>query len=598
MGKRIRFAVAVFAPIALIASTAHAAGAESPPPKKVPEAIGLGGAVSSVDLDATNAGIEVLRRGGNATDAAVAVAAALGVTEPYSGGIGGGGYFVHYDAQTGEVSTLDGRETAPASADRSLFLDNGAEIPFDEAVTSGLSVGTPGLPRTFEQALDRWGTRELDTVLEPAVELAREGFRVDEHFREQTAQNEERFAAFPATRELFLPGGQPPEVGSTLRNPDLAETYETLGDNGVDAFYQDEIARDVVETVQNPPVEPESDLRVRSGDLRTEDLESYEAIEREPTHVRYRGLDVYGMAPSSSGGTTVGQALNMLENTDLSQVDSAEYLHRFLEASKVGFADRNRWVGDPEQVDVPTEGLLSQEFADSRECLIKPDATLPTPVAAGDPRAPGGECEPETSDARTPREGPHTTHLNVADATGDVVSFTITIEQTGGSGMVVPGRGFLLNNELTDFSFTPTTPGEPDPNLPGPSKRPRSSMSPTLVLDGGEPMLSVGTPGGSTIITTVLQVLTARLDRGLPLVDAIAEPRASQRNTAQTRAEPEFTARPETVRLQELGHVFDTGDGEIGNASGLERLPDGRWVAAAETTRGGGGSAAVVIPAG
>ncbi len=598
VGKRIRFAVAVIAPIALIAPTARAAPPESPPPEKTPEAVGYGGAVSSVDRDATNVGIEVLRRGGNATDAAVAVAAALGVTEPYSGGIGGGGYFVHYDAETGDVSTLDGRETAPASSDEGLFLDNGEEIPFDEAVTSGLSVGTPGLPRTWATALDRWGTRDLDAVLEPAVDLAREGFRVDEHFREQTEQNRERFAAFPATRELFLPGGEPPDVGSVLRNPDLAETYETLGDSGVDAFYQDEIAHDVAKTVQDPPVDPESDLRVRSGDLRTEDLENYEAIQREPTHVRYRGLDVYGMAPSSSGGTTVGQALNMLERTDLSQVDSTEYLHRFLEASKIGFADRNRWVGDPEQSDVPTEGLLSQEFADSRECLINSDTTLPTPVAAGDPRASGDECAPESSEAGTPQEGPHTTHFNVADATGDVVSFTITIEQTGGSGMVVPGRGFLLNNELTDFSFTPTTPGEPDPNLPGPSKRPRSSMSPTLVLDGGEPKLSVGTPGGSTIITTVLQILTTRLDRGLPLVDAIAEPRASQRNTSQTRAEPEFAAQPETTRLQELGHVFDTADGVIGNASGLERLPDGRWVAAAETTRDGGGSAAVVIPAG
>ena len=564
------------------------------PPQKQAEAVGYGGAVSSVDPDATHAGIEVLRRGGSATDAAVAVAAALGVTEPYSSGLGGGGYFVHYDADTGAVDTIDGRETAPSSAGPDLLLEHGKPIPKDEAITSGLSVGVPGTPATWQRALDRWGDKELSEVLRPAERIADDGFTVDPTFRQQTAQNQRRFGAFPATRELFLPGGRPPEVGSRLRNPDLAETYRTLGDEGLDAFYRGPVGSDVVDTVRRPPVDPASGLHARPGDMDREDLRDYRASDQEPTRVGYRGLDVYGMAPSSTGGTTVGEGLNVLERTDLRAADPTTYLHRFLEASKIGFADRDRWVGDPRFSDVPTEQLLDQRYADSRECLIKPDAVLPTPVAPGDPRDPGG-CRPGTFEAAPPREGPNTTHLTVADAKGDVVSYTLTVEQTGGNGMVVPNRGFLLNNELTDFSATPADPGRPDPNLPGPGKRPSSSMSPSLVLRDGRPLLAAGSPGGSTIITTVLQVLTERLDRHESLVDAIAEPRASQRNSARTEAEPAFLDRPEADALRAIGHRFEPSE-EIGAATGVERLPDGRWVAAAEPERRGGGAAEVVLP--
>ncbi|GAA4869238.1 gamma-glutamyltransferase [Saccharopolyspora cebuensis] len=576
---------------ALVAPVAHA----SPPaPPKRASAVGHGGAVSSVDPHATAIGIDVLRRGGTATDAAVAVAAALGVTEPYSAGIGGGGYFVHYDARTGEVATLDGRETAPAATRQDLFLDGGEPIPFDEAVTSGLGVGVPGTARTWQAALDRWGRMDLARVLHPAERLARRGFAVDETFRAQTEQNQERFRDFPATRELFLPGGKPPEVGTVLRNPDLADTYRALARRGVDALHRGPIAEDVVAAVTEPPVDPAADREVRPGAMTAADLRDYRVEERAPTHVDYRGLDVYGMPPASSGGTTVGEALNVLEGTDLGSVDRAEYLHRFLEASKIGFADRNRWVGDPEFSEVPTEELLGQRFADMRACLIRPDAVLPTPVAPGDPRDPQ-DCRAGTAPTAEPHEGPNTTHLTTADRYGNVVSYTLTIEQTGGSGIVVPGRGFLLNNELTDFSFTPVTPGVPDPNLPGPGKRPRSSMSPTIVLRDGEPLLAVGSPGGSTIITTVLQVLTARLDRDRTLAEAIAEPRASQRNTATTDAEPALLADPATAELTALGHRFER-TAEIGAATGVERLPDGRWAAAAEPDRRGGGAAAVPYP--
>ncbi|MER7728634.1 gamma-glutamyltransferase [Streptomyces sp. NPDC096323] len=567
-----------------------------PPPLKSPVAAGYGGAVSSVDADATAAGIEVLRKGGNAVDAAVATAAALGVTEPYSAGLGGGGYFVHYDARTRTVETIDGRETAPRSADSSLFLENGKPLPFEAAVTSGLGVGTPGTPATWDAALDAWGSKSLRQVLKPAERLARDGFVVDGTFRSQTESNQARFADFPATRKLFLPDGELPVVGSVFKNPDLARTYEEVGRDGVDALYRGKLADDIVRTVRNPPVDPASARVVRPGDLTAKDLRSYRALRQAPTKTGYRGLDVYGMAPSSSGGTTVGEALNILESTDLSRASQAQYLHRYIEASRIAFADRGRWVGDPAFEDVPTKELISQRFADSRECLIKDDAVLTSPLAPGDPRNPG-DCAGAGTAAPTTYEGENTTHLTAADKWGNVVAYTLTIEQTGGSGITVPGRGFLLNNELTDFSFAPANPAVHDPNLPGPGKRPRSSISPTIVLAHGKPVLALGSPGGATIITTVLQTLTGTVDRGLPLVDAIAAPRASQRNAAATELEPGLWNSPVRARLEALGHVFKLNP-EIGAATGVQRLPDGRWLAAAETVRRGGGSAMVVRPAG
>lgn len=577
-------------------------GAAAPPsatagtPAKVPVAVGYGGAVASVDADASAAGIEVLRKGGNAVDAAVATAAALGVTEPYSSGIGGGGYFVYYDAKSRTVRTIDGRETAPLSADADLFVENGKPLAFADAVTSGLSVGTPGTPATWQTALDRWGSKRLGSVLEPAERLARDGFTVDDTFRSQTAANETRFRYFPDTAKLFLPGGQLPVVGSTFKNPDLARTYAELAKKGTGAIYQGDLGKDIVATANKPPVDPGSGWKARGGRLTAKDLAAYRAKLQAPTETHYRGLGVYSIAPSSSGGTTVGEALNILERTDLSKASEVQYLHRYIEASRIAFADRGRWVGDPAFEDVPTKELLSQKYADSRACLIKDDAVLTSPVAPGDPRHPAA-CGAGGTAAPTTYEGENTTHLTVADKWGNVVSYTLTIEQTGGSGITVPGRGFLLNNELTDFSFAPANPAVHDPNLPGPGKRPRSSISPTIVLDRhGRPVVALGSPGGATIITTVLQTLTGFLDRGLPLVDAIAAPRASQRNAANTELEPGLYDSGVRGRLEAIGHTF-TLNPEIGAATGVQRLPDGRWLAAAETVRRGGGSAMVVRPA-
>jgi gamma-glutamyltranspeptidase / glutathione hydrolase len=589
--------------LCLVAATVPATAA-SPPPVKRPVATGTGGAIATVDLDASAAGLEVLRHGGNAVDAAVAAAATLGVTEAYSAGIGGGGFMVVYLAGKRRVVTIDGRETAPAAFGEDSFIDpaTGAPIPSAERITSGLGVGVPGTLATWQRALRDHGTRPLGKLLEPAIRVAERGFVVDQTFHDQTASNAARFAAFPATAALFLPGGAPPAVGSVLRNPDLARTYRLLARHGTGPFYRGRIARAIAETVQDPPVDPASTLNVRPGVMTEDDLAAYRALVRPPTRVGYRGHRVYGMGPPSSGGSTVGEALNILEGYDLGAESRTQALFHYLEASRLAFADRNRWVGDPGQVDVPLRGLLSQGFADERRCLIGERANL-SPVPPGDPFPPFGPgCPAGGVAVASPAERPATTHLSVADRWGNVVSYTLTIEQTGGSGIVVPGHGFLLNNELTDFNPVPLFVGVPDPNLPAPGKRPRSSMSPTIVFRDGRPVLAIGSPGGATIITTVLQILVEHLDRGASLPEAVAAPRVSQRNTSASDAEPAFLASPEAGALEELGEVFQPAPAaaplpsEIGAAAGIALGRHGLLQAAAEPVRRGGGSALVVHP--
>ncbi len=580
----------LLAAVPLVVGTVVLAPAATGAPReraKVPVAEGSGGAVSTVDAEATRVGVAVLRAGGNAVDAAVASAAALGVTEPYSAGIGGGGFFVYYEAATGEVHTIDGRETAPQAMRSDSFVEAGVPVPFGEAVSSGLSVGVPGTPETWDVALEEWGTLDLGQALRPASRLARSGFYVDQTFRDQTAANAARFDDFTSTAELFLPGGSPHPVGSWFRNRDLADTYDLMAREGVEVLYSGEVGADVVATVQDPPVAPDVTRTVRSGLMEPADLEAYTAPLREPTVVTYRGLDVYGMAPPSSGGSTVGEALNIMAALP-GTASRTQVEHRYLEASALAFADRNRYVGDSDVGDVPLAELLSDGFAAERACLVQPDAALVKPVAPGVPDGDYDGCGDAGPVGLEQRPGQSTTHLTTADADGNVVAYTLTIEATGGSGIVVPGRGFLLNNELTDFNFTDTQ-GGVDPNLPGPGKRPRSSMAPTIVLADGEPLMALGSPGGSTIITTVLQTIVNSVDLGMSLPEALAAPRASQRNTASVQAEPGF----DRSGLAGLGHTF-TSTAELGAATGIELLPDGRFQAVAEPVRRGGGSAMVV----
>jgi gamma-glutamyltranspeptidase / glutathione hydrolase len=576
-----------------------------PPPKLPPHqavAIGTGGAVASVDGLATRAGIEILDRGGNAVDAAVAVAAALGVTEPYVAGIGGGGFMTIYVAREHRIVTIDGREKAPQAFSEDAFIDPGTGKPipfFPQRVTSGMAVGVPGTLMTWQAAASRYGTMPLRRLLQPAITDAERGFALDQDLHDQTAQNLPRFQAFTSTRALYLtPDGHVPAVGTILRNADLAAAYRLIGRDGAGALYGGPIGAAFVDTVQHPPLAPGANLGfpVRPGLMTQSDLTAYTAPEREPTHVGYRGLDVYGMAPPSSGGSTVGEALNILGGFDLSGPDRALSLHRYLESSRLSFADRNRWIGDADFVSVPLQGLLSPGFAGERRCLIGPTA-LTSPVPPGSPFPPFSPTCPGSgaASAGSADDLGSTNHLTVADRWGNVVSYTNTIEQIGGSAIAVPGWGFLLNNELTDFDPAPLFAGVPDPNLPAGGKRPRSSMSPTIVLREGRPLLAVGSPGGSTIITTVLQILVNRLDFGMSLPAAIAAPRASQRNTALTDAEPGFVALYGQELQARFGQRFNPTD-QIGAATGVEFLPGGLLEAAAEPVRRGGGDAEVVSP--
>jgi gamma-glutamyltranspeptidase/glutathione hydrolase len=429
----------------------------------------------------------------------------------------------------------------------------------------------------------------LAQALQPAIRIARNGFVVDETFFSQTQPNVDFFDDVPSTEALYLDAdGTPRDIGTVLRNPDLARAYERIARLGTNGFYRGAIADAMVEAVQDPPIAPDANHTWRSGVMTMRDVQAYAAPERQPTRVGYRGLDVYGMGPPSSGGSTVGEALNILEGFDLDAADRTQALHLFLEASRFSFADRNAYLADSDFFDVPLAGLLSDEFAAERRELIDPDHAATSPVPPGNPHPydTAGEA------AATATQSETTTHLTVSDRWGNVVSYTFTIESTGGNGVVVPGWGFLLNNELTDFNFDSLT----HPNRVEGGKRPRSSMSPTIVLSDGEPLLALGSPGGSTIITVALQILVDRLDLGASLPEAIAAARASQRNTVTTVAEPAFSDSPEGQALTaEYGHVFSS-TAEIGAATGLEFLADGRVLAAAEPTRRGGGSAMVEEP--
>ena len=565
---------------------------------KVSTQTGRGGAVASVDPEATAIGLQVLADGGNAVDAAGAPAAALGVTEPFSAGIGGGGYLVHLDGRTGRVQTLDGRETAPLAAPRDLFIDPATGNPYEfhpDLVTSGLVVGTPGTVATWDEALDRWGSRSMGDLLQPAADLARDGFVVDETFADQVAQNADRFAQIASTAKLFLPGGSVPEVGSVFRNPQLAETYEQLGARGPRLLYGGKLGRNVVTTVRQPPVLA-GELPVPPGYLDERDLADYAVRVRPPLTVRYRGFDVHGMGSSSSGGSTIGQALTMLGRLPVTSLTDEEAVHAVLETGALAFADRAAYVGDRDFVDVPDEALLDPEYADERLCAFSLTRATSKPLAAGRVGAYDGVCDaPAEGRVAEDHENSETTHLVVADRWGDVVSYTLTIEQTGGAGIVVPGRGFLLNNELTDFSLVWK---RRDPNRLEPGKRPRSSMSPTIVTRDGEPVLALGSPGGSTIITTVLDLLVDVIDRGDPLAEAVAAPRATQRNTTYVDAEPGWIQRW-ARDLESLGHLVrevDAPASEIGAATGLEFGRSGLVTAVAEPVRRGGGDARVVDP--
>lgn len=574
-------------------------------------ASGTGGVVASPNRYATQAGIDILKTGGNAIDAAVATAAALGVVEPFEAGIGGGGFMVVYLKAENRVITIDGRENAPLSASTDLFRDpdspEGRNLPLiPNRISNGAAVGVPGTLLTWTEALDRYGTQSLDQVLKPSITLAEKGFTVNPTFARFTEQNQTRFAAFTSTRDLYLKGGKVPQVGSNFTNPDLAKTYRLVAQKGPNVFYRGEIGKGIVAAVQQPPTVKKPPFRVIPGGMTMTDLDYYDIQIRSPVMTDYRGYKVYGMGLPSSGGVTSIQALNLAEGYNLSSIDRTQALHSIIESDRLAYADRSAYLGDPEFVDVPVAGLLSPAYTQERQRLIGDRA----PDDKQAVRAPGDplkyQQDPSPSQGRSEtysdkaaiatvnpedHEGLTTAHLTTADRFGNVVSYTLTIEQLGGSGIVVPGYGFLLNNELTDFNLT-----VPSPNSPEPGKRPLSSMTPTIIFAPDGRVIAFGSPGGSTIITTVLGITFNLIDFKMTLDQAIAAPRLSQRNSHVTQVDGGLEKTEIGKNLAALGHVLEPTE-SIGAATGVILYPDGQMSGAAEPIRRGGGSAMVIKPA-
>ncbi|WP_426196837.1 gamma-glutamyltransferase [Massilia sp. DWR3-1-1] len=555
---------------------------------KTPLATGTGGAVATISAAASQSAMTILNGGGNAIDAAVAAAATLGVTDPFSCGIGGGGFMVIYLAKQQRVVTIDSREMAPAAFTPAVFLQDGKPIDFDSAVASGAAVGVPGTVRGWHEALSRYGSRSFRQVLAPAIRTARQGFTVNETFNRLTTENEIKFRQFAGASALYLSGGKALPVGTVIRNPGMARAYSEIAARGTAAFYGGPMAQAIVDAVQRPPMV--GGATVRAGQMRLADLANYEARIRQPVHSTYRGYDLYGMAEPSSGGMAVAEALNILEGYDLKAMARPQVEHLYVEASRLAFADRNAYLGDPEYVEAPVAGLLDKAYAAQRRALIDVNQAA-TRASAGDPYLfQDDQSVPlRPAAARPPRqESAHTTHFTVSDKDGNIVSYTFTIESWGGSGIVVPGYGFLLNNEMTDFDFS-----GPHPNVPEAGKRPRSSMAPTIALKNGKPAFTIGSPGGATIITTVLQTIVNHVDLGMPMNEAIDAPRISERNGAASSVEPGFAASAQGQALARMGHRWDAEAEEIGAANALVFHADGSVTAVSESRRHGGGAALV-----
>jgi gamma-glutamyltranspeptidase/glutathione hydrolase len=554
---------------------------------RTPVATGTGGAVATISEQASQSAMTILNRGGNAIDAAVAAAATLGVTDPFSCGIGGGGFMVIYLAKDKRIITIDHRETAPASFTPTVFQVNGKPIDFETAVASGVSVGVPGTVRGWHEALERYGSMSFRQVLAPAIGVANRGYRVSENYHHLLTENERKFQQFSSTSELYLRNGKAAPVGTLLRNPGMAKAYGEIATRGYKAFYEGPMARAIVAAVNTPPLT--AGASVLAGKMTMADLANYEARIRQPLHSTYRGYDIYGMPLPSSGGVTVAEALNMLEGYDLKSMPRAQAEHLYLEASRLAFADRDAYLADPEYVDAPVAGLMSRQYAAHRRAAIGMERASVN-VKAGDPYP----FQDDQSYPLRPQPAPlqsepaHTTHLTVSDKEGNTVSYTFTIESWGGSGIVVPGYGFLLNNEMTDFDFT-----GPHPNVPEAGKRPRSSMAPTIALKNGKPAFTIGSPGGSTIITTVLQTVVNYVDLGMSMDQAVNAPRLSERNRGTTAVEPGFPGSAQEQALQQFGHKWDSAPEEIGAANALVFNPDGTVTAVSEGRRHGVGTALV-----
>jgi len=474
-------------------------------------AIAQKGAVSAADPRAAAAGQEMLRAGGSAADAALAMMLTLSVVEPQSSGIGGGGFFVYGDAKTGLPATIDGREKAPAATREDRFMmANGQPMAFRDAFHGGHSVGVPGNISLAAKVHRKWGKLKWAQIFQPAIRLADEGYVVTPRLAGVIKQMSPLWDGFDATKAIYWQDGRPKQAGETVRNPQIAKLLRAIAAKGPRAFYAGENARAIAAAVSKAPKNP--------APMTLKDIAAYDAKERAAVCTSYRIYKLCGMGPPSSGATTVFQILGMLERFDMTALgkDNPESWHLIAEAMQLAYADREKYLGDPDFVSVPVAGLLDKTYIASRSALISETGSLPKYEAGTPPGA-----EPRT--AAISGEVMGTTHFVAADRFGNVASMTSTVEGPFGSQLVA--NGMVLNNELTDFTFAPMKDGAPVANRPQPGKRPLSSMSPTIVYGpDGKPVFIVGAAGGKTIIMQVAKTLIAHLDWGLPVQQAIAAP--------------------------------------------------------------------------
>ena len=528
------------------------------------------GMVASQEALATEVGVDILKRGGNAVDAAVAVGFALAVTLPEAGNLGGGGFMLVHLAKTGETVAIDYREKAPAAASRDMFIGADGNADPNLSRWSGLATGVPGTVAGLTLALQRYGTMSLADVMAPAIALAENGVIVTPGLAESLAAAHDSLAKYPASAAIFLkPDGSDYLPGDRLIQNDLARSLRLIADGGAGSFYRGAIGEKIAAAMVDV-----------GGLITTDDLAAYAAIVRKPVEGTYRGYDIFSMPPPSSGGTHVIEILNILEGFPIGELGfgSAETMHLMSEAMKRAYADRSEYLGDSDFVDVPLKGLTSKAYAEVLRAGI--DAERATPSA---------EIKPGGPDGPLPYESDETTHFSVVDEEGNAVSNTYTLNFLFGSGLVAEGTGILMNNEMDDFSAKPGVPNAygligGDANAVAPEKRPLSSMSPTIVLKDGKVFLVTGSPGGSRIITTVLQVIMNVIDHGMNIAEASAAPRMhDQWQPDELRVEEGFS--PDTLRLlRGMGHNVVVKP-TMGSTQSIMRRGDGALFGASDPRR-------------
>ncbi|WP_298398219.1 gamma-glutamyltransferase [Sphingobium sp.] len=538
-----------------------------PAPAYAREPVSTNATVSAADPRAAQAGQEILRKGGSATDAAIAMMLTLGVVEPHNSGIGGGGFLMHHDGKTGVLESIDGRETAPAAARPDRFLGaDGKPLPFMQAWPGGYSAGVPGNLRMAWDAHKKWGKLPWADLFQPAIRYAQDGFQLGERTATALRATQAIWADFPEIQKMFWIDGAPPPVGTLLKNPPLAALYKRIAAEGPDAFYTGENARLISQAVTNAPKNPVP--------MTEADIAAYKAEPRKPICGPYRAYTVCGMGPVSAGGITVLEILGMVERFPLAQwgKDDPRSWHVIGEAMQLAYADRDTWLGDPAFVSVPISGMIDPAYLKQRSSLIRLNKAL----NVYKPGTPPG-AQPRTASLPQPESG--TSHFVAVDHDGDIAAWTSTIESFFGSQLIA--NGVILNNELTDFSFSPEKDGKPVANRVEPGKRPLSSMSPTIVYDEkGTPVFTVGAAGGKTIIMQVAKALIAHFDWGLSAQESIAQGLVFFNGDGLV-LEQGTSVEAMKAPLEKLGHRVSVNRMGL-KANAAERLPDGRWQGAAD----------------